>query len=168
MIQTARFSLMDASLAAKRPEFAEDSAGSGGRQSLPSRVPAGVQACTADVRVPQPLTLNTAEGRARKRFQRTTTENEDPLRRTAGFSIPFGRQNNQTTQADQKLPQHARRRSTLRDTKAPLLGPRPLENKRYAHRLYRLVAIAPPTPFPFITFFLFIIFIFITFFVHRN
>jgi hypothetical protein len=136
MIQTARFPVMDASLAAsKRPEFAEDpSAGSGGEcsgKSPATRVPAGVHPRTADVRslMQQPLTPTTAEGRARKRFQRTTAENEDPLRRSAGFSIPFGGRQGQV-QPDQKLPQHVRRRSTLRDSKAPLLGPRPLENKR--------------------------------------
>ena len=32
--------------------------------------------------------------------------------------------------------QHARRQSTLRDNKAPLVGPRPLENKRHADRLH--------------------------------
>jgi hypothetical protein len=136
MIQTARYPVMDASLAAgKRPEFADDSsAGSGGECAANSpvvRVPAGAQPHTADVHnfLQHPLTPNPADSRARKRFQRTTTENEDPLRRSAGFSIPFaGRQ--AQAQADQKLPQHVRRRSTLRDNKAPLLGPRPLENKR--------------------------------------
>ncbi|KAF2424235.1 hypothetical protein EJ08DRAFT_419515 [Tothia fuscella] len=107
MIQTARYLAMESSLLAHRSDF-EDSQASG------------------------------AEGRARKRFQRTTSENEDPLRKN-GFSLPFGRQNNNNnntssttaTPTEQKMPQHARRRSTLRDNnKAPLLGPRPLENKR--------------------------------------
>jgi hypothetical protein len=69
-----------------------------------------------------------AEGRPRKRFQRSKNENEDP--RKAGMALPFGRGNGQTT--DPKA-SHARRRSTLRETAKPaLLGPRPLESgKRY-------------------------------------
>ncbi|KAE9972957.1 hypothetical protein EG328_004671 [Venturia inaequalis] len=71
----------------------------------------------------------TAEDRARKRFQRTTSENEDPLRKPGLFS----RSNNVTQpSSDPKMNPagHNRRRSTLRDNNRPLLGPRPLESKR--------------------------------------
>lgn len=133
MIQTARHPAMESSVAAHRPEY-EEAQASGGMQPSLSRESAvrGPPPCTAEARSMQPLTIYTAEGRARKRFQRTTSENEDPSRKP-GFSIPFGRQNNtnNTAPPDQKLPQHARRRSTLRDSKAPLLGPRPLQNNRY-------------------------------------
>lgn len=140
MIQAARFPAMDASLATRRPEYADDSNGSGGKLFFippTPRVPAaGATPRTAECRIlQQPLTSSTAEGRARKRFQRTMSENEDPLRRT-GFTIPFGRQNNPPP-SDPKVPQHARRRSTLRDNKAPLLGPRPLENKRWFELFWR-------------------------------
>jgi hypothetical protein len=142
MIQTAHYPAMETSVAAHRPEY-EESQASGGMQSPISRVPAAraLPPRTADSHSMQPpLTINTAEGRARKRFQRTTSENEDPLRKS-GFSIPFGRQNNTSNAAapsDQKMPQHARRRSTLRDNKAPLLGPRPLQNNRYGGCAERL------------------------------
>jgi hypothetical protein len=133
MIQTARFPVMDANLAApKRPEYQDDSSqGSGGMQQSPTPgYLQGQSLVQQDAhRRMQSLTLNTAEGRARKRFQRTTSENEDPLRKP-GFSVPFGRQSSATQSAEQKMPQHARRRSTLRDNKAPLLGPRPLQNNR--------------------------------------
>lgn len=85
-----------------------------------------------------PLTEATAESRARKRFQRPTAENEDPLRKSS-IQLPFARTNNASTQ-DPKMSlsqsQHARRRSTLRDNNRPLLGPRPLESKRYIPLLY--------------------------------
>lgn len=71
----------------------------------------------------------TAESRARKRFQRTTSENEDPLRKPGLFS----RSNNvPAPSSDPKMNPagHNRRRSTLRDNNRPLLGPRPLESKR--------------------------------------
>src|ERR1700712_4832927 len=76
------------------------------------------------------LTSYTAEGRNRKRFQSTQSENEDPARRS-GMALPFGR--GSAPSNDAKPINHARRRSTVRESnKAPLLGPRPLENsKRY-------------------------------------
>jgi hypothetical protein len=74
------------------------------------------------------LTLDTtAEGRPRKRFQRINTENDDPVRKPA---LPFQRVRD-TQPHDPKINSHARRRSTLRDNSRPLLGPRPLESKRY-------------------------------------
>ena len=85
------------------------------------------------------LTATAAEGsRPRKRFQRVNTENDDPLRKT-GISLPFqrtrdvgaaGQMNVQGHEAN-KMNSHARRRSTLRENNRPLLGPRPLESKRY-------------------------------------
>ncbi|QDS76007.1 hypothetical protein FKW77_004746 [Venturia effusa] len=70
-----------------------------------------------------------AEGRARKRFQRTTSENEDPLRKPGLFSRST---NVAAPLSDPKSNPagHNRRRSTLRDSSRPLLGPRPLESKR--------------------------------------
>jgi dual specificity tyrosine-phosphorylation-regulated kinase 2/3/4 len=66
----------------------------------------------------QPL----AEGRPRKRFQRTASENEDPRR--TGANLPMSRGPGPVL--DMKSGQ-TKRRSTVRDSKPPLLGPRPLE-----------------------------------------
>lgn len=131
MIQTARYPAMDASLAPpKRPDYADDTQNSGGMQYPPptSGYLQGHHLAQQDAHSMQPLTITTAESRARKRFQRTASENEDPLRKS-GFSMPFGRGSN-AQPAEQKTSQHARRRSTLRDNKAPLLGPRPFQNNR--------------------------------------
>lgn len=78
-----------------------------------------------------PLTLGTtAEGRApRRRLQRNNTENDDPLRKTA-LSLPF-QKSKEAPPLDPKMSSNVRRRSTLRDNGRPLLGPRPLESKRY-------------------------------------
>jgi hypothetical protein len=94
--------------------------------------------------MPGVLTGAIAEGtRPRKRFQRIpNTENDDPLRKP-GPSLPFQRArdvSNGQTQVQgldaSKINGHARRRSTLRDNNRPLLGPRPLESKRYGRLLY--------------------------------
>lgn len=79
--------------------------------------------------VPQkrPLTSPTAEGRVRKRLQRTRTENDDPSRKP-GINLPFSRST--VAPSDHKPASHARRRSTLMQNKGSLLGPRPLENSK--------------------------------------
>ncbi|TLD27849.1 Transcriptional activator protein [Venturia nashicola] len=114
MLQAARLTTMDSSssLALPRSDY-------GGAKSESESASSG------DAHVSP-----TAEGRARKRFQRTTSENEDPLRKPGLFS-----RSNNVTQAssDPKMNPagHNRRRSTLRDNNnRPLLGPRPLESKR--------------------------------------
>ncbi|KAF1986881.1 hypothetical protein K402DRAFT_446378 [Aulographum hederae CBS 113979] len=61
-----------------------------------------------------------AEGPARKRFQRAAgSENENPVRKSSS-----------TMAAEQRPSFSSRRRSTLRDQKAPLLGPRPLDQSK--------------------------------------
>lgn len=59
-----------------------------------------------------------AEQPARRKFLRSANENDNPLRRQNNAPPPA---------AEQKGAFGGRRRSTLRENKAPLLGPRPLE-----------------------------------------
>lgn len=124
MIQTARMPAMDAFSGSPRPDFAEDSAGSGGMYMNAISFP-GTCSTTCLAR---PLTSPSAEGRVRKRLQRERSENDDPSRKP-GLSLPFSRST--VAPSDQK-PQasHARRRSTLMQNKGSLLGPRPLENSK--------------------------------------
>ena len=126
----AQHRAMDASLAVPRNDGAEDSTSSGGMTiflGLPDRLPTA--AMTASMLAPALLDeptanpVNAAEGPARKRFQRSTIENENPLRKQAGPAHVSSK-----ISSDQKSTLASRRRSILtRDNKPVLTGPRPLE-----------------------------------------
>ena len=130
MIQTARMPAMDASVGGSpRPDFADDSAGSGGMDaiSVPGTCSVLASPCTTSA-VHQSLTCLAAEGRVRKRLYRPRADNGDASRKQ-GLSLPFTK-STAAPSADQKPASHARRRSTLIQNKGSLLGPRPLENSK--------------------------------------
>jgi hypothetical protein len=133
MIQTARMPTMDASVGGSpRPDFADDPAGSGGMNaiSLPGTCSPFWPYPGVASGASQPLTCLTAEGRVRKRLYRPLGDNGDGSRKQ-GLNLPFTtRATAAPPSSDHKPASHARRRSTLIQNKASLLGPRPLENSK--------------------------------------
>jgi hypothetical protein len=123
---------MDPTHQSVREEVDIESGGSGG---MLESSPLGCRVHTVDPRRVTMIHVNDAEdttdrlsaadAQARKRLQASNFSDADLPTHMTGSGV---------VAMDPKPPMHARRRSTLRENKAPLLGPRPLElmqTKRY-------------------------------------